>query len=204
MTPVTPSKRCPTCCAAGGTLPASAFFQNPARRDGLSSQCRACHHDVQRRYYDRNADSERLRARRRTKSVRRVTRELVLRYLQGHPCVDCGEHDPVVLEFHHVRDTKRDNVGSLVCDGYEWPIVYAEIAKCVVLCAKLPSPSNGGDSGGLPRAPLDVAVRSRARWECRGFTQGGESHCCRLGFDIGLWERAGAAGAVRELPIIGA
>jgi 5-methylcytosine-specific restriction endonuclease McrA len=59
----------------------------------------------------------------------------VLRHLESHPCVDCGEHDPVVLQFHHVRGKKRDNVGSLVADSYEWHVVENEIAKCVVLCA---------------------------------------------------------------------
>ena len=135
MTASTVSKRCPTCCARGETLPAAAFYQHPSRADGLSSQCRACHHEVQRRYYDRNAETERLRTRRRVKRVRLRTRELVLQYLEAHPCVDCGEDDPVVLQFHHVRGTKRDNVGSLVCDSYEWHVVEEEIAKCAVLCA---------------------------------------------------------------------
>jgi len=129
------SKRCPTCCGPRDVLPAEAFYRHPSRSDGLSSQCRACHHGVQRRYYDRNVELERLRTRRRARSVRAETRELVLRYLQEHPCLDCGERDPVVLQFHHVRGTKRDNVGSLVCDCYEWPVIAEEIAKCVVLCA---------------------------------------------------------------------
>ncbi len=135
MTAPATEKRCPTCCEPGDLLFAAAFYQHPSRADGLSSQCRACHHEVQRRYYDRNSESERARTRRRVRSTRRRTRLLVLRYLESHPCVDCGERDPVVLQFHHVRGTKRDNVGSLVADSYEWHIVETEIAKCVVLCA---------------------------------------------------------------------
>lgn len=128
-------KRCPTCCRVGDKLPAAAFYANAARADGLSSQCRKCHTGVQRRYYDRNADSERLRTQHRVKGVRQETRERVLRYLRAHPCVDCGERDPVVLQFHHVRGRKRDNVGSLVAGSYNWGTVAEEIAKCVVLCA---------------------------------------------------------------------
>jgi hypothetical protein len=46
----------------------------------------------------------------------------------------CGEANPVVLEFHHVRGRKHDAVASLV-RGHEWWTVEAEIAKCEVLCA---------------------------------------------------------------------
>jgi hypothetical protein len=129
------SKRCPTCCRPDEVLPATAFYQNASRADGVSSQCRACHHAVQRRYYERNAVSERLRTRRRARRVRTENRERVLEYLQSHPCIDCGERDLVVLEFHHVRGEKRDHVGCLLRDCYEWRVVAAEIAKCVVLCA---------------------------------------------------------------------
>lgn len=49
-------------------------------------------------------------------------------------CVVCGEHDPIVLDFHH-RDPaeKSENVKSM-SDRTEAK-VRAEIAKCVVLCA---------------------------------------------------------------------
>jgi 5-methylcytosine-specific restriction endonuclease McrA len=129
------SKRCPTCCGSGETLRSIAFYRHPSRPDGLSSQCRVCHHAVQCRYYDRNTKSERVRTRRRQKGVRARTHELVLQYLEAHPCVNCGEDDTVVLQFHHVRGTRRDNVGPLVGDGYEWPVIEEEIAKCIVLCA---------------------------------------------------------------------
>jgi hypothetical protein len=127
-------KRCPTCCAKDEELPASAFYLVASRGDGLSSQCRKCHHGVQRRYYARNAKAERLRTRRRKRRVRAENRGRVLDYLRLHPCVDCGEPDPVVLEFHHVRGEKRDAVACLL-RGHEWWAVAAEIAKCEVLCA---------------------------------------------------------------------
>jgi len=54
--------------------------------------------------------------------------------LLNHPCVECGECDPVVLEFHHVRGEKSDAVACLLRDR-EWRTIAEEIAKCVVLCA---------------------------------------------------------------------
>jgi hypothetical protein len=59
--------------------------------------------------------------------------EYLLVYLREHPCVDCGEGDPVVLEFDHLRDKKFG-----VAQGFrdrEWQSVLDEIAKCEVVCA---------------------------------------------------------------------
>ncbi|MCA9900172.1 MAG: HNH endonuclease [Ardenticatenaceae bacterium] len=53
----------------------------------------------------------------------------------AHPCIECGEADPAVLEFDHVRGEKRSEVTKLMRDGYTLKIIQAEIEKCVVLCA---------------------------------------------------------------------
>ncbi len=58
----------------------------------------------------------------------------IYQYLKVHPCVDCGNPDPLVLQFDHIVLTdKRDCVTGLsqrsrVC-------IEAEIAKCAVRCA---------------------------------------------------------------------
>ena len=60
---------------------------------------------------------------------------LVMEYLLQHPCVDCGEADPLVLQFDHREPaTKRREVSCMIRD-YAWPQVEAEIAKCDVRCA---------------------------------------------------------------------
>ena len=50
-----------------------------------------------------------------------------------NPCADCGERDPVVLEFDHLRDKTFDIGSKLIHKA--WPAVLAEIAKCEVVCA---------------------------------------------------------------------
>ena len=50
-----------------------------------------------------------------------------------HPCVDCGETDPIVLEFDHLRDKKFSIAKGW--RGHEWQKVLDEIAKCEVVCA---------------------------------------------------------------------
>lgn len=54
-------------------------------------------------------------------------------YLREHPCADCGETDPVVLEFDHLRD-KKFGIGKGFRER-KWESVLEEIAKCDVVCA---------------------------------------------------------------------
>lgn len=57
---------------------------------------------------------------------------LLLDYLREHPCVDCGESDPVVLEFDHLFEKS-----FTIADGLKsrsWEAVMAEIQKCEVVC----------------------------------------------------------------------
>lgn len=63
-----------------------------------------------------------------------VVKQHVLNYLRKHPCVDCGENDPVVLEFDHVSGTKHKSIADLL-SGSSWSIVKREIDKCEVRCA---------------------------------------------------------------------
>jgi L-lysine 2,3-aminomutase len=66
---------------------------------------------------------------------RRHDRQIsVYSYLLEHPCVDCGESDPVVLEFDHVRGKKRFAVTRALMAGYGWKTILSEIEKCQVRC----------------------------------------------------------------------
>jgi transposase-like protein len=54
--------------------------------------------------------------------------------LSRSPCVDCGERDPLVLEFDHLRD-KRDDVTRLAWHCCSLATIDAEIEKCEIRCA---------------------------------------------------------------------
>ena len=74
------------------------------------------------------------------KKSRMQSREEKLIFVWGykleHPCVDCGEDDPRVLDFDH-RDpkTKRKGVAYMVQAGYSLEAAKAEVAKCDIRCA---------------------------------------------------------------------
>lgn len=67
---------------------------------------------------------------------RDLLRELIWKHFETHPCVDCGNNDPMVLHFDHVdRTTKKYSISRIVNNGYSVKTVFDEIAKCVVRCA---------------------------------------------------------------------
>lgn len=88
-----------------------------------------------RAYYERNKKKAKARARDARKRARRRNHEFILRYLKEHPCVDCGEDDPVVLEFDHVKGEKEASVTFLGNQCRPIKTIKAEIAKCEVRCA---------------------------------------------------------------------
>jgi transcription elongation factor Elf1 len=82
-----------------------------------------------------NGENHKRRAGVRRDAARAENRERLRRYPESHPCVDCGERDPVVLEFDHVRGSKRDIVSRMLYTGCTWSAIDAEIGKCEVRCA---------------------------------------------------------------------
>ena len=71
-----------------------------------------------------------------TKNKRYEKMRKVLEYLQTHPCVDCGESDPIVLEFDHRDNTEKVRaVAQLITENCGLEKIFNEIEKCDVRCA---------------------------------------------------------------------
>jgi len=72
----------------------------------------------------------------RPKSVRKPSnRDYAAKYLETHCCVDCGESDPVVLDFDHVRGLKVNSVSRMCRNRSRLESLIAEIEKCDVRCS---------------------------------------------------------------------
>lgn len=99
-----------------------------------SYRCPACKSEYNRAHYTQNKASYVERASRRKALVVRKNTVNIVAYLLKNPCVDCGESDPVVLEFDHIRD-KSSDIGRMLSDGHSWSAITDEISKCEVRCA---------------------------------------------------------------------
>jgi hypothetical protein len=84
------------------------------------------HHSANKARYAANAADSKRR-------LRRARTEWLLEYFKTHPCSHCGETDPVVLEFDHLRDKAFDVAQALPYRN--WASILAEIEKCAVACA---------------------------------------------------------------------
>lgn len=92
--------------------------------------------DYTRWHYQQNKEKYKARARAHNIATRKNVRNALLDYLLRHPCVDCGESDPVVLEFDHRDSTTKDfNVGDAMRMVYSLARVMREVEKCDVRCA---------------------------------------------------------------------
>ena len=131
------------CRRCGELKPLDDFAPKYRELPQPSSYCRGCQSEYHKEWYRRNSERviARVRANRERNEplgertiVRLDVRRRRWLYLLGHPCVDCGEPDPIVLEFDH-RSEKRAAIVDLMREHANWAEIFAEIEKCDVRCA---------------------------------------------------------------------
>ena len=120
------------CNKCGLVKPLPAFR---VRRGKPDQPCKKCALEYGRRHYRNNRQYYIDKADRRNAVVLVQVRRIVWEYLQEHPCVDCGNTDPRVMEFDHVRGTKKYNVSEMQNQRHTVKALMEEIAKCEVRCA---------------------------------------------------------------------
>jgi hypothetical protein len=78
--------------------------------DGFQSRCRSCNSEYLKQHYRDNTQYYRDKAKRIRKQILIANYTRLHDYFATHPCVDCGESDPVVLQFDHVRGEKAHTI----------------------------------------------------------------------------------------------
>ncbi len=147
-------KRCAKC---GQTKDVTCFYQkkpsttvkNPRAEGYYTSKCKQCLSDIgkqkwnnptvrkhklklQEQWYIKNGDS----VRKKLSEQRKDRVSYVVQYLKNHPCIVCGESDPIVLQFDHRNpEEKYKSVSYLISKAVSLHTLEAEIAKCDVMCA---------------------------------------------------------------------
>ena len=89
------------------------------------------HKEYSRKHYEANTEA----TKRRTKEVKLQQKEEWFTFKGTLKCTKCGFSHIAALDFHHEDPTEKEhNVNRLVSDG-RFKKAYAEIEKCIVLCA---------------------------------------------------------------------
>jgi hypothetical protein len=70
------------------------------------------------------------------KRHREKIRKLLLEYLSDRSCIDCGESDPIVLDFdHRCGKSKFKGISRMLSGHYSWKRIMKEIDKCDIRCS---------------------------------------------------------------------
>lgn len=110
------------------------FFGIKNKKTGLrQSICKDCQRVVSAEHYRKNRKDQQTKEKQRREKRASKNSQKIYEFLKENPCIDCGEINPVKLQFDHQRDKVMD-VSAMV-SSYNWHHLEEEIVKCVVRCA---------------------------------------------------------------------
>lgn len=89
-----------------------------------------------RRYYEENRERILESNRRRTKARTQEIRNILVEFKLSNPCMDCGENDPVVLDFDHIIPKNKEfTISRATSHRPRYERLLNEIVKCRIVCA---------------------------------------------------------------------
>lgn len=124
-----------TCTKCLQKKPDSEFGWKDQTLGIRQSRRKACIAAASADWYTRNRERQIENSARNRNRSKEEAREYVWDYLSTHPCVDCGESNPIVLDFDHVRGDKFASVSEMIMRGYALDAIRQEIKKCEIRCA---------------------------------------------------------------------
>lgn len=105
------------------------------RPDGrTNAYCKPCKLVYDKEYYQKSP-ARRQWQRDKNEETKRRNKDYIWSLLEAGSCVDCGEQDPVVLDFDHVRGEKSNGVMYLAERSVSLKRLIGEVAKCELRCA---------------------------------------------------------------------
>lgn len=119
-----------TCSSCKQEKNFSEFNKSSKSKDGYQYNCIQCNRKKAKEHYQKNKDRY---IERNKESAKRNIR-YVCEYLKDKRCLDCGEDNPLTLQFDHVRN-KKHNICDMLATGYSWESIQEEIDKCEIRCA---------------------------------------------------------------------
>ena len=109
------------------------FCDFPTRNGKYRSNCKVCAREMTNKHYQNNKKYYYDKNKKRKVDLK----QHLLEYLSHKCCIDCGEKDPVVLDFDHRNFEEKQNSISEMILRYQksWVTIQEEIDKCDVRCA---------------------------------------------------------------------
>jgi hypothetical protein len=123
-----------TCATCGEIKDETEFVWRNKLLSRRWGTCRTCQSKQRKDWYEKNKEAHISNVKNNKQRAIAEAQQFIWNYLSAHPCIDCGESNPTVLEFDHVRGIKRRAVGEMGAQGYAIGVIMAEIEKCVVRC----------------------------------------------------------------------
>jgi hypothetical protein len=128
-----PARMVRRCGRCGETKPVADFAWRRRARGQRDNYCRPCRAAYKQEHYAANRRRYIDQAQLRKRAIARERAVFLVEFFSSHPCVDCAESDPLVLEFDHLGD-KAFGIAKGLRDR-SWRSVVDEMAKCDVVCA---------------------------------------------------------------------
>lgn len=124
-------KTCTVCKAEKSIV---EFNKKSTSKDGYQNICRDCSGVRSQAHYQKDKESNKKRLSKNKKLAQDAAKLYIGNLLATKGCVDCGEKDPIVLDFDHLKD-KKHNVSRMIHNGFALDKIVEEIAKCEIRCA---------------------------------------------------------------------
>lgn len=121
-------KRCYTC---GKKKSLTEFSWSNKSKNLKNNRCKECQKELSHKHYLNNKenylDSQR--------NSRERNKRFIFDYLKSKLCIDCGNDNPIVLDFDHTDPSKKlFNISDGVSDKYSIENIKLEIEKCEIRC----------------------------------------------------------------------
>ena len=126
-------KRCSHC---NNELSLDKFGWNNKLRNKKHSWCKECHKIYSKKHYQDNICRYYPMKVARKKQRRIEVRLFLFNYFKTHPCIECNETNPILLDFDHVDPKTKIHTISHWTKYGTLSKIKLEIPKCVVRCVR--------------------------------------------------------------------
>jgi hypothetical protein len=121
------------CSPCNSDLDIDEFRIDNKKTGRRHSCCKECQKKYAKKYYKEYYSVHIDEYTKTRKHRRRTTQEKIFELLVDKHCVDCGESNPLTLDFDHVSGKKVFSISKSY--HKRWEIVEKELQKCIIRCA---------------------------------------------------------------------